>query len=533
LDADGAEIEARVAQLCNRGLWLERGRASRQSGWVAIRGIAALWILGRDHRQFSTLFEGIYLLERVRTFNPQRSREKRTRCDIFWQLFWFWFFSAFLQAVVITMISAIFIVNGKGEIVISRYYRDNVSKTAVDAFRSRIIAAKKTGVPVVNIDKSSFLYVRHGDLYVVAVTKANANPTLVFQFLYQLIHVFRSYFGGVFDEEQIRNNFVLIYELLDETMDHGYPQVTAVNVLTQYIKHGAVNYKQKEEDHKDPSIITGEITGNVDWRQKNKYHYKKNEVFIDVLEGVNLLMSNSGEVLKSDVSGKIIMKSYLTGMPECKFGLNDKLLMDKESKNTPKRGGTGIAIDDVTFHRCVKLGQFEHDRTVSFVPPDGEFELMKYRITNNVNLPFKVLTTITEHGKSRVTYDIKIKGSFSAKLFAQNVVIKIPTPPNVSKTQLDVGLGSAKYKAELQCLVWKIKKFPGDSSYTLKGEVKMLASIKDKTWSRPPIVMDFQVPMFTSSGLHVRYMKVIESSNYDTVKWVRYMTKSGQYQIRI
>jgi AP-2 complex subunit mu-1 len=37
-------------------------------------------------------------------------------------------------------------------------------------------------------------------------------------------------------------------------------------------------------------------------------------------------------VLRSDVQGKIVMKAYLSGMPECKFGLNDKLMLDKDSK---------------------------------------------------------------------------------------------------------------------------------------------------------------------------------------------------------
>lgn len=35
-------------------------------------------------------------------------------------------------------------------------------------------------------------------------------------------------------------------------------------------------------------------------------------------------------MLRSDVAGRIVMKSYLSGMPDCKFGLNDKLVMDKE-----------------------------------------------------------------------------------------------------------------------------------------------------------------------------------------------------------
>ena len=174
--------------------------------------------------------------------------------------------------------------------------------------------------------------------------------------------------------------------------------------------------------------------------------------------------------------------------------MNDKLVMDTESKANPRKKGTsGIVIDDVTFHRCVKLGQFDHDRTINFVPPDGEFELMKYRITDNVNLPFRVLPVITEHGRSRVEYEIKIKGNFSDKLFATSVVIRIPTPPNVSKATLNPGLGKAKYNASDSTIVWKINKFPGDASVVLSGECKMLASMEDKPWVKPPITMEFQV----------------------------------------
>ena len=48
----------------------------------------------------------------------------------------------------------------------------------------------------------------------MAITKSNANAALVFEFLYRLIQLGRSYFGK-FDEEAVKNNFVLIYELLD------------------------------------------------------------------------------------------------------------------------------------------------------------------------------------------------------------------------------------------------------------------------------------------------------------------------------
>ena len=42
-----------------------------------------------------------------------------------------------------------------------------------------------------------------------------------------MVTLLKSYFGGEFSEQSIKNNFVLIYELLDETLDFGYPQARA------------------------------------------------------------------------------------------------------------------------------------------------------------------------------------------------------------------------------------------------------------------------------------------------------------------
>ena len=46
----------------------------------------------------------------------------------------------------------------------------------------------------------------------------------------------------------------------------------------------------------------------------------------------------------ADVSGVIQVKCYLSGTPECKFGLNDKLLLDneaKQKKSNMRRPGSG------------------------------------------------------------------------------------------------------------------------------------------------------------------------------------------------
>lgn len=53
------------------------------------------------------------------------------------------------------------------------------------------------------------------------------------------------------------------------------------------------------------------------------------------------------------------------------------------------RSTTGIAIDDCQFHQCVRLSRFESEHSISFIPPDGEFELMRYRTTKDIQLPFR------------------------------------------------------------------------------------------------------------------------------------------------
>jgi hypothetical protein len=67
------------------------------------------------------------------------------------------------------------------------------------------------------------------------------------------------------------------------------------------------------------------------------------------------------------------MRAYLSGQPECKFGLNDKLVIDKSEKGI----SDAVELDDCRFHQCVRLNDFDATRTISFIPPDGEFELMR------------------------------------------------------------------------------------------------------------------------------------------------------------
>lgn len=81
-------------------------------------------------------------------------------------------------------------------------------------------------------DCSKYLYIRHNNLYLLALTKRNTNAAEILLFLHKIVEVFTEYFKEL-EEESIRDNFVIIYELLDEMMDFGYPQTTESKILQE------------------------------------------------------------------------------------------------------------------------------------------------------------------------------------------------------------------------------------------------------------------------------------------------------------
>jgi len=356
----------------------------------------------------------------------------------------------------------------------------------------------------------------------------NANAALVFEFCYRFISVAKSYFGKV-DEESIKNNFVLIYELIDEINDFGYPQNSEIDTLKTYITTESIISSAIAAE--ESSKITTQATGTTSWRRAD-VKYKKNEAFVDVVETVNLSMSAKGTVLRADVDGHIQMRAYLSGTPECKFGLNDKLVIDKGSGGGT--GGDAVELDDCRFHQCVRLTEFDSSRTISFIPPDGEFELMKYRSTSNVKLPLRIIPTVTEVGTTQVTYIVTVKANFNNKLSATSIVLRIPTPLNTTTVDCKVPNGKAKYVPAENVVVWKIARLQGGQEITFGATADLTSTTHRQVWARPPIDVDFQVLMFTASGLIVRFLKVFEKNNYHSIKWVRYLTKaSGTYQIRV
>lgn len=441
------------------------------------------------------------------------------------------------------MASIIYFLDSKGKPLLSRDYKGDVPYSAIEKFPLLKLEAEEensAAPPIFNYNGINYLYVTHNDLYVLALTKHDNNALEIMLFLNQLISVLTEYFKNL-EEESIRDNFVVIYELLDEMIDYGFPQTTDTKILKEYITQKSHTLIRAKKQERPPSAVTNAVS----WRPEG-IHYKKNEVFLDVIESINMLVNPNGQVLRSEILGKIKIKSNLSGMPDLRLGLNDKGMFgqsngDDSGNGAATGGGEGnkrnMEMEDVKFHQCVRLSKFENEKIITFIPPDGEFELMSYRLSTPLKPLIWVDCRIKLHSNSRVEIKAKARAQFKKRSTANEVEIIIPVPEDADSPKFQTSLGSIKYRPETSSIVWKIKQFAGGKEAAMIAELGLPSvSLDDPTYkSKRPINVKFQIPYFITSGLQVRYLKINEPKmQYQSYPWVRYITQSGNdYSIRL
>ena len=511
------------------------------------------------------------------------------------------------------MIGALLFLNTRGDIVLSRAFRDAMSVRALaDTFKYNLVTTKRTErCPINIIDRVAYLHLHleSGGLFLVACCNTNANAMAVYQYMIRLVQILTNFFSGeAVTEESLKEHFVLVQEVIDETIDYGYPQITETNVLRSYLKTGGADgeggsggrggIKQEVMSRaRAAGLVTNKAAGPMPWRKEGLV-YRDNEAFMDIIEEINLLMSSDGEVLQRDVTGVVKFKSFLSGMPRCQLVMNDvaelhgrdgddfgALMGLGGGETIGEEGGGGgvdavatnaaasvlaaaagataavasnmevrankgvskdVALDDVTFHPCVKLGAFGADRTISFVPPDGEFDLMTYRVSGGSSGPSVITPPISvifprveEVSKTRMTIDFRLKSDFPKGITAKDIVIKIPCPSNTANVSVRVKEGKAKFAPTEQAIVWKIKSLEAFEEIPFSVEISLIAATLSSTqaeraWARPPITVRFTAPSYAASGMRANQLHIKEPKlGYSARKWVRYQTNAGEYECRL
>jgi len=394
-------------------------------------------------------------------------------------------------------------------------------------------------------DGMCYMHVKRNGLIFCCTTARNVSPNTVIELLASIARIFKDYCGTL-SEEALRKNFILCYELLDEMLDYGYPQVTRTEQLKSFVYNepilvenvvntgNLVNPKTASASAVHKPVIS---SVNENGRKSSVNANQKNEIFVDILERLNVLFSNNGYVLNSTIDGCIQMKSYLAGNPELRLALNEDLVVGRN------QGGTygSVVVDDMNFNDCVNLAEFESARTLSFIPPDGEFVVLNYRVTGEFPTPFRIFPSIEEVEPKKLEIVILIRGEMPANHFGANVTVEMPMPRCTAAASCNVisspgsGYANAEYVAHEGKLVWTMKKFPGGTEQTMRAKVTLNQPCTTQMRREiGPINMTFEIPMYNVSSLNVRYLRVAEAMvGYTPYRWVRYVTQSSSYVCRL
>jgi AP-4 complex subunit mu-1 len=469
-------------------------------------------------------------------------------------------------------LTCFFVLSPRGDTIIKKEYRfDPASstdlKSSIESFFRKIKfwdaenAEAGAGVDNVRLDNvrldappmflmggESFLHIKRSGLIFACSTRYNTSPSSVVELLAKIARVFKDYCGTL-SEEAIRKNFVLLYELLDEMIDYGYPQVTTTENLKMFVynepiptapaaqtsdsklKSGGSKTASATSVHKPISTAHGNGSGG-------KGAGAKNEIFVDILERLNVLFSPNGYILNSSIDGCIQMKSYLTGNPELRLALNEDLIVGKDRG---KGAGYGtVVLDDLNFNDVANLAEFDSEKTLSFYPPDGEFVLLNYRIAGEFPCPFKIRPSIDQVSPTRLEITITVKNDIPPDNYGANVSIKIPLPRSTATVSCDMltpaapGDG-AEYVSNLKHVTWNIKKFNGNSEASIKIKISTDTPTTSQTNKEiGPISMNFEIPMFNVSNLQVRYLRIQDTGGKTApFRWVRYVTQSSSYVCRL
>jgi len=246
-------------------------------------------------------------------------------------------------------------------------------------------------------------------------------------------------------------------------------------------------------------VLPDGTISNMPWR-KTGVKYAQNEIYLDIIEEVDSILDRNGMIVSSEVSGSIVANSRLSGVPDLALSFLDPSL-----------------IDDCSFHPCVRYNRFERDKVVSFVPPDGPFELMRYRVssseaTGHVTAPCYCQPSLsfeyaTSQGSLNVIVGTRAQSSLifaggkKTAVVVEDVVVVIPFSRTVRTANLTVTAGTVLFDESTKVAKWNIGKLTSDKSPQLSGSIFLQPNSTSE--ESPPIEMHWKVPMASLSGLAV------------------------------
>ncbi|KAJ7525504.1 hypothetical protein O6H91_17G054100 [Diphasiastrum complanatum] len=416
------------------------------------------------------------------------------------------------------MLQCIFILSDSGEVMLEKQWMGKrVDRSICTWFwtQARSSNYDEHSVPSVLASPTYYLMniVRDGITF-LACTESEMPPLLGIEFLCRVADVLADYLGGI-NEDLIKDNFVIVYEVLDEMMDGGFPSTTEPNVLKELIAPPNLVSRVL-------SVVTGASSSlnntlplamgsKVPWRGDGIKH-SNNEIYFDLVEEMDAVLNRDGFLIKGEVYGEIHANCRLSGMPEVSLSFSNPAI-----------------LNDISFHPCVRYKVWESNRVLSFLPPDGAFKLTSYRVKGLKSTPVYVRPQLTfSEGICHVNVMLGIRNDPGKPV--DSIVVQLPWPSTITSVDLTANHGTVTQNHGTKVSTWSVGRIPRDKSPCLTGTLKLQPGLT-KLPHYPTLLVGFKIMGATLSGLKVDKMD-LQGESYRPHKGFRAVTRAGNYEIR-
>jgi len=417
------------------------------------------------------------------------------------------------------MIHSLFIINNSGDVFMEKHWKSVIHRSICDYFfEAQSKASSPEDVsPVISTPHHYLISIYRNSLYLVAVVMTEVPPLFVIEFLHRVVDIFEDYFAEC-TESIIKENYVVVYELLDEMLDNGFPLATESNILKELIKppnllRSITDTVTGKSTSVSATLPTGQLS-NIPWRRTG-VKYTNNEAYFDVIEEIDAIIDKSGATVFAEIQGYVDCLIKLSGMPDLTLSfVNPRLL------------------DDVSFHPCVRFKRWESERILSFVPPDGNFRLISYHIgtQNMVAIPVYLRHNISYKDGSSGRLEITVGPKQTMGKNIENVVIEIPFPKAVLNVTLTPTQGKYSFDPVNKVMSWDVGKIDPQKLPSIKGNINLQTGCPPPD-SNPTIQVNFTINQLAVSGLKVNRLDMY-GEKYKPFKGVKYVTKAGKFQVR-
>ncbi|XP_006987333.2 stonin-2 isoform X1 [Peromyscus maniculatus bairdii] len=308
-------------------------------------------------------------------------------------------------------------------------------------------------------------------------------------------------------------------------------------------------------------------------------NYLEEEITVDVRDEFSGAVSKGdNQILQHRVLTRIHILSFLSGLAECRLGLNDILIKGNEIVSRqdimPTTTTKWIKLHECRFHGCADEDVFNSSRVILFNPLDAcRFELMRFRtVFAEKTLPFTLRTAASINGAEvEVQSWLRMSPGFSSnrdpltQVPCENVMVRYPVPSewvknfrresvlgekslkakvnrgasfgsagaSGSEPVMRVTLGTAKYEHAFNAIVWRINRLPDKNSasghpHCFFCHLELGSDREVPSRFANDVNVEFSMPTTSASKAAVRSISVEDKPGVR--KWVNY---SAHYSYKV